>query len=100
MYHKDPETDSARIVGFEVTPNRFCHIHFQLFTLFCRNPSRLFFLFFAIGNGALVEVPSSYDNRFVFHYMALLYDEINPVGKCFIFLLNALSILKVSLLSF
>ncbi|RVW51946.1 Transmembrane 9 superfamily member 10 [Vitis vinifera] len=22
MYHKDPETDSARIVGFEVTPNR------------------------------------------------------------------------------
>ncbi|PSR96911.1 Transmembrane 9 superfamily member 7 like [Actinidia chinensis var. chinensis] len=23
MYHKDPETDSARIVGFEVTPNRF-----------------------------------------------------------------------------
>lgn len=24
MYHKDPETDSARIVGFEVTPNRYC----------------------------------------------------------------------------
>lgn len=24
MYHKDPETDSARIVGFEVTPNRSC----------------------------------------------------------------------------
>ena len=23
MYHKDPETDSARFVGFEVTPNRF-----------------------------------------------------------------------------
>lgn len=23
MYHKDRETDSARIVGFEVTPNRF-----------------------------------------------------------------------------
>lgn len=22
MYHKDIETDSARIVGFEVTPNR------------------------------------------------------------------------------
>lgn len=22
MYHRDPETDSARIVGFEVTPNR------------------------------------------------------------------------------
>lgn len=22
MYHKDPETDSSRIVGFEVTPNR------------------------------------------------------------------------------
>lgn len=23
MYHKDIETDSARIVGFEVTPNRY-----------------------------------------------------------------------------
>lgn len=23
MYHKDLESDSARIVGFEVTPNRF-----------------------------------------------------------------------------
>lgn len=22
-YHKDPETDTARIVGFEVIPNRF-----------------------------------------------------------------------------
>jgi hypothetical protein len=22
MYHRDPETDSARIVGFEVTPKR------------------------------------------------------------------------------
>lgn len=27
MYHKDPETDSARIVGFEVTPNRFNDFH-------------------------------------------------------------------------
>ena len=26
MYHKDPETDSARIVGFEVTPNRYCRL--------------------------------------------------------------------------
>lgn len=25
MYHKDPETDSARIVGFEVSPNRCVH---------------------------------------------------------------------------
>ncbi|GFZ08102.1 transmembrane nine 7 [Actinidia rufa] len=25
MYHKDPETDSARIVGFEVTPNSINH---------------------------------------------------------------------------
>lgn len=23
MFHKDPDTDLARIVGFEVTPNRF-----------------------------------------------------------------------------
>lgn len=30
MYHKDPESDTARIVGFEVTPNRlvFCPCKF------------------------------------------------------------------------
>lgn len=31
MYHKDSETDAARIVGFEVTPNRCCSF------LLCRN---------------------------------------------------------------
>lgn len=30
MYHKDLETDSARIVGFEVTPNR-CETLFLFF---------------------------------------------------------------------
>lgn len=30
MYHKDPETDSSRIVGFEVTPNRFSTIFFLI----------------------------------------------------------------------
>lgn len=31
MYHKDPETDSARIVGFEVSPNRCFLSHVVLF---------------------------------------------------------------------
>lgn len=36
MYHKDPETDSARIVGFEVSPNRFCNLSFSCnFYQFC-----------------------------------------------------------------
>jgi len=30
MYHKDPETGSARIVGFEVTPNRSCSFPLHL----------------------------------------------------------------------
>jgi len=30
MYHKDPETGSARIVGFEVTPNRYCSFSLRL----------------------------------------------------------------------
>ena len=29
MFHKDPDTDLARIVGFEVTPYRF-HFSFAL----------------------------------------------------------------------
>jgi hypothetical protein len=37
MYHKDPETDSARIVGFEVTPKR-CGTLFLSFvsSFFCQ----------------------------------------------------------------
>lgn len=60
MYHKDPETDSARIVGFEVTPNRFCHFHFQLHTL-CFSKSFMLvpsFLFLPLGT-----------DQFVFHYI-------------------------------
>ena len=32
MYHRDQESDSARIVGFEVTPNRYCLLVITSFT--------------------------------------------------------------------
>lgn len=43
MYHKDPETDSARIVGFEVSPNR-CVRNCMVFWIL------LFFLFSFCSN--------------------------------------------------
>lgn len=44
MYHKDSETDSARIVGFEVTPTRY-HTFFTILVSY-----KLFKIVFLVGS--------------------------------------------------
>lgn len=46
MYHRDLETDSARIVGFEVTPNRFDDLYLSVYLFLALSTYILGVIFF------------------------------------------------------
>lgn len=76
MYHKDPETDTARIVGFEVTPKRF-----QCFTPTpCVFLFSFLFLFMSRGWGGEFFSALLFSHDFIYsiNHEYKVWDDKNP----------------------